>query len=104
MANYQEARLKLTNTQLNKLKSGVKNKTVPILGLTKKNFEDEELLHELFLITRETTKIRNVFANSMSTDTKLSKTQISKIIQSVGSFGSWLNSSGKKELKIFLFL
>ena len=40
----------------------------------------------------------------MSTDIKLSKTQISKIIQSVGSFGSWLNNSGKKELKIFLFL
>ena len=54
--------------------------------------------HELFLTTRETTKIRNVFANNMSTDVKLSKTQISKIIQSGRSFGSLLGSIGKKAL------
>ena len=55
----------------------------------KKKFEDEELPHELFLTTRQATKIRNAFDNNMSTDAKLSKAQISKIIQSVGSFGSW---------------
>ena len=54
--------------------------------------------HELFLTTRKTTKIRNVFENNMSTDTKLSKTQISKIIQLGGSFGSWLVNLGKKAL------
>ena len=80
MANYQEARVKLTNTQLNKLKSAAKNKTGTILRLNKKNFEDEELPHELFLTTRQTTKIRNVFPNNMSTDIKLSQVQISKII------------------------
>ena len=52
--------------------------------------------HELFLTTRQTTKIRNAFANNMSTDIKLSKAQISKIIQSGGSFGSWLGNLGKK--------
>ena len=41
IANYQEARVKLTNTQLNKLKSEAKNKTRTILGLTKKNFKDK---------------------------------------------------------------
>ena len=46
MANYQEARVKLTNTQLKKLKSAAKNKTEKVLRLTKKNFEDEELTHE----------------------------------------------------------
>ena len=88
MANYQETRAKLRNTQLSKLKSASKNKTGTILRLNKKKFEDEVLLHELFLTTRQTTKIRNVFANNMSTNIKLSKTQISKIIQSGGSFGS----------------
>ena len=88
MANYQEARVKLTNTQLNKIKSAAKNKTETILKLNKKNFEDEELQHELFLTTRQTTKIRNSFSNNMSTDIKLSKDQISKKIQSRGSFGS----------------
>ena len=98
MANYQEARVKLSNTQLNKLKSTTKNKAGTISRLNKKNFEDEELPHELFLTTRQTTKIGNVFANNKSTDVKLSKAQISKIIQSDGSFGSWLGNLGKKSL------
>ena len=34
----------------------------------------------------------------MSTDIKLSKAQIFKIIQSAGSFGSWLGNLGKKAL------
>ena len=41
MVSYQEARLKLKNTQLNKLKSAAKNKTGTILRLNKKTFEDE---------------------------------------------------------------
>ena len=36
-----------------------------MLKLNKKNFEDEELPHELFLTTSQTTKIRNAFANNM---------------------------------------
>ena len=56
------------------------------------------MLHELFLRTIQTTKIRNAFANNLSTDIKLSKAQISKIIQSGGSFGSWLRNVGKKAL------
>ena len=81
MANYQEPRVKLTNTKLNKLKSAAKNKAGTILRLNKKNVVDEELPHELFLTTRQTTKIRNAFANNMATDIKLSKAQISRIIQ-----------------------
>ena len=56
--------------------------------------KDKELPHELFLTTRQTTKIRNTFANNMSTDKKLSKAQISKVIQSDGSFGSFLANLG----------
>ena len=40
--------------------------------------------HELFLTTRQRTKIINAFANSMSTDMKLSKAHISKMTQSGG--------------------
>ena len=68
MTNYQDARIKLTNTQLNKLKSAAKNLTRTILRINKKNFEDEQFPHELFLITRQTTKIRNTLANNMSAD------------------------------------
>ena len=49
--------------------------------------------HDLFLTTRQKTQKRNGFPNNISTDTKLSKTQISKIIQSLGS---WLGNLGKK--------
>ena len=43
MAIYQEAKVKLTNKQLNKLKFATKNKTETILRLNKKNFEDERI-------------------------------------------------------------
>ena len=95
MTNYQELRVKLTIAHLNKLKSAAKYKTGIILRLNKKNVEDEEFLHELFLTTRETTEIGNTFANNMSTDIKLSKGKISEIIQSGGSFGYWLGNLGK---------
>ena len=66
MADYLETRVKLTNTQLNNLKSAAKTKSGKILRINKKSFEDEEVLHELlFLSTRQTTKIRNAFANNM---------------------------------------
>ena len=52
--------------------------------------------HELFLKTRQTTEIRDAFGNNVPTDIKLSKDQISNIIQSGGSFGSWLGNLRKK--------
>ena len=78
MAGYEKARVKLTNIQLNKLKSLATNNSGKTLRISKKHFEDEGLSHELFLTTRQKTKIRNTFANSMSTDIKLSKAQIFK--------------------------
>ena len=56
MANYQKERVRLTNTQLKKLKSAAKNKKGAILRLNMKNFKDEELPHELFVTTRQSVK------------------------------------------------
>ena len=53
MVSYEEARFKPRNTQLNKPKSAAINKTRTILRRTKKNAQDEELPHELFLTTRQ---------------------------------------------------
>ena len=53
-------------------------------------FNGNNLPHELFLTTRQTTKLRNPIENNMSTGIKLSKTQISKIIQSGGFLGKIL--------------
>ena len=84
MTNCQEARVPLTIAQLNKLKSATKNMTETILRLNNKNLEDEKLLHELFLATRQTTEIRNAFANNMPEDIKLRKAQMSKTNKSGG--------------------
>ena len=95
-------RAKLTNTQVNKLKVLAKIKTRTILKVTKKIFQVEELPRELFLTTRQKTNIRNVVANNMLTDIKLSKAHLSKIIQSVGflgkKFSNMMVNSGKKAL------
>ena len=45
--------------------------------MTKKNFQDEELPHELFLTAKQKTKIRNAFPNNVLRDIKL-KAQIVK--------------------------
>ena len=47
-----------------------------------KKFDRNNLPHELLLTTRQRIKLRNVFNNNMLAGTKLSKAQISKIIQS----------------------
>ena len=46
--------------------------------------------HELLLTNRQVANLRKVFANYLSTDIKLSKTQISKMIQSGGFLGRLL--------------
>ena len=53
MANYEVVRVKITSTQLNKLKSTAKNEIGTTLSMTKKNFQYEEVTHELLLITRK---------------------------------------------------
>ena len=60
------------------------------LRIVVKNFNKEDLPHELLLTTRHTTKLRNAINNNMSTDIKLSKVQIKKIIQSGGFLGKLL--------------
>ena len=80
MTNYQEVRVKLTNAQLSKLKMAAKIKTGTISKIIKKNFQDEELPHELFLSKRQATKIRNAFGNNMSIDIKLNN--INNLIKS----------------------
>ena len=102
MVNYEEVRVKLTNTKSNKLKFAAKKEQQEqwtILILNKKNFEDKPLSHELFLTKRQAAKTKNTFPNNMTTDINLSKAQISKIIQSGEPSGSWLGNLTKKVLR-----
>ena len=58
-------------------------------------FNGNDLPHKLWLTTRQKTKLRNAFHNNMSTDLKLSKAQISKMIQSGGFLVSlWSKVAG----------
>ena len=84
MVEYSKVNVKLSDTQLKKLKTAVKNKTGTTLRISLKMFNGNNLPHELLLTTRQKTKVRNAFNNNMSTDLKLSKAQINKIIQSGG--------------------
>ena len=90
MVEYNTVNAKLSNSQLNKLKSAVKNKQGTTLRMNARMFNENNLPHELLLTTRQTTKLRNGIENNLQTDIKLSKAQISKIIQSGGFLGKIL--------------
>ena len=81
MVKCNEINAKLSNSQLNKLKSVVKNNEGPTLRMNAGMFNGNNLTHELFLTTRQKTILRNAIENNMSTDIQLNKAQISKIIQ-----------------------
>ena len=84
MAQYNSLNVKLSNSQLNKLKSAIKNETEVVLRLSSNMIGDNEtnFPHKLLLTNRQVANLRKAFANYLSTDIKLSKTQISKMIQS----------------------
>ena len=73
-----------------KLKTAVKDKTGTTLRISLKVFNGNDLPHELLLTTRQKAKLRNAFNNNVSTDLKLFRVQISKIIQSGGILGRLL--------------
>ena len=100
MVEYTKVNVKLPDTQLKKLKTAIKNKTGATLRISLKMFNGNDLPHELLLTTRQKTKLRNPFNNNMSTDLKLSKAQISKIIQSGGFLGSLLSKLAGPLMKV----
>ena len=82
MVEFNTVNVKLSNLQLNKLKSAAKNKQGTTLRIGAKMFNGNNLPHELLLTTRQITKLRNNIENNLQTDIKLSKAQIFKLIQS----------------------
>ena len=77
--------MKLSNSQLNKLKSGIKNDTEVTLNLSANvignSNDDTNSPHKLSLIDTQISKIRTAFTNDLSAKTQISKTQPSKIVQ-----------------------
>ena len=56
MIEYSKVNVKLSDSQLNKLKNAVKDKTGATLRMSLKMFAEDELPHELLLTTRQKTK------------------------------------------------
>ena len=102
MVEYSKINCKLTNIQLNKLKKAVKSNEGATLRLGIKNFNKDELPHELLLTTRQNTKLKNAINNNLATDIKLSKTQIKKLIQSGGFLGKLLSKLVAPLMKVVL--
>ena len=90
MVEYSKINVKLSDTKLKKLKTAIKDKTETTMRISLKMFNGNDLPHELSLTARQKTKLRNAFNNNKSTDLKLSRAHISKIIQSGGFLGSLL--------------
>ena len=85
MTQYNRVNVKLSTSQLNKLKSPIKNENDVVIRLSPNMIVDSNdktnFPHELLLTSRQVSSIRKAFANNSSVDIKFSKTQLSKMIQ-----------------------
>ena len=82
MTQYNTLNVKLSNSQLNKLKSRIKNGTEVTLNLLSNviaNSNDQyKFPHKLLLTNTQVLRLHKVFTNNLSANMKLSKTQLHK--------------------------
>ena len=92
MTQCNRLNIKLSNSKLNKFKSAIKNETEVVLRMSSNMIGNNEsnFPHQLSLTNSQVANIRKVFANNSSIDIKLSKTQLSKMMQSGGFLGRLL--------------
>ena len=91
MTQYNTLNVKLSNSQLNKLKSGIKHGTEVTLKISSNivgdSNDENNLPHKLSLTNTQVLETRKAFANNSSANIKLLKTQIHKMGQLGGFFG-----------------
>ena len=100
MVEYSKVNVRLSDTQLKNFKNAVKTKPGTTLRISTGMFHGNNLPHQLLLTTRQKTKLRNALNNNTSTDIKLYKAQIIKIIQSGGFLGSLLSKLAVPLMKV----
>ena len=104
MTQYNSLNVKLSNSQLNKLKSSIKNEIDVVLRISSNMVGDSNdntnFPHELLLTNRKVANIRKAFAKNTSIDIKLSKTQLSKMIKSGGFLGNLLGKLAGPLMKV----
>ena len=88
MTQYNSLNVKLSDSQLNKLKSVIKNESNVVLRISSSmvgNSNDNTNFRDKLLLTdRQVANIRKAFSNNLSRDVKFSETQLLKMMQSVG--------------------
>ena len=108
MTQYNSLNVKLSNSQLNKLKSSIKNETDVVLRISSdmvsNSNDNTNFPHELLLTNRQVANICKAFANHSSIDIKLSKSQLSKMIQSGGFLGNLLGKLAGPLMKVAISL
>ena len=104
MTQYNSLNVKLSNSQLNKLKSSIKNETDVVLrissNMVSNSKDNTNFPHELLLTKRQVANIRKAFAKNTSNDIKLSKTQLSKMIQPGAFLGNLLGKLAGPLIKV----
>ena len=102
MTQNNKLNVKLSNSQLNKLKSAIKNETEVVLRLSSNIIGDNEINfpYKLLSTNRQVANLLKAFANYLSEGIKLSKTELSKIIQSGGFLGRLLGPLLKTRLPL----
>ena len=90
MTQYNSLNVKLSSSQLNKFKSAIKNETEVVLRLSSNMIGDNEANFPHQLLFTQDSNLCKAFANNSSANIKLSKTQLSKMIQSGGFLGRLL--------------
>ena len=104
MTQYNSFNVKLSNSQLNELKSAIKNDADVILRLSSNmigNSDDAIDFPQILLLTnRQVANLAKAFASHTSTNIKLSKTQLSKTIQLGGFIARLLGPLLKTELPL----
>ena len=80
MTQFKRVNVKLSTSELNKLKSAVKNENDVVIRLSLNMIGDPNdktnFPHELLLTNREVSSIRKAFGNNSSVDIKFSKAQL----------------------------
>ena len=95
MTQYNSLNWKLSNSKINRLKSGIKNNTQVTINFSSnvigESSDETNFPYKLLLTNTQVSKICKAFANGLSANVKFSKTQLSKIIQVGGFLGRLLD-------------
>ena len=104
MTQYNSLNVKLSNSQLNKLKSAIKIESDVVLRISSSmvgnSNDNTNFPHKLLLTNRQVANIRKAFPKKLSRDVKFSKTRLLKMMQSGGFLGNLLSKLAGPLMKV----